>query len=97
MDPAPIQHIEIIDGQAFVKGKRLKAKLIASLHVVAGASIEDVMEQYELSRGEVYSALAYYADNQQAIEASFREAEAYAREVGTSADALISKLRAKQA
>ncbi len=96
MDGVPIQHIELVDGQAVIKGKRLKAKLVASLSVKAGASIEEVMEQYDLSRGEVYSALAYYYDNQEAIEQSFEDAEAYARETGISVDTLIAKLRAKQ-
>jgi uncharacterized protein (DUF433 family) len=96
MDAAPVQHIEIIDGQAFIKGKRLKAKLIASLHLRAGASIEEVMEQYDLSQSEVYAALSYYYDNQAAIEQSFQQAEAYVREVGISSEALKAKLKSNQ-
>ncbi len=96
MDAIPIQHIEIIDGQAVIKGRRLKAKLIASLHIQAGASVEEVMEQYDLSRSEVHAALAYYYDNQEAIEQSFQDAEAYVREVGVSSEALKARLRAKQ-
>ena len=95
MDSVPIQHIEIRDGQAVIKGRRLKAKLIGSLHVKANASIEEVMEQYDLTRSEVYAALAYYYDNQDAIERAFQEAEDYAKEVGIASDALKDKLRSR--
>lgn len=97
MDAVPEQHIEIIDGQAVIKGRRLKAKLIASLHTKAGASIDEVMDQYDLSRSQVYAALAYYYDNLEAIERSFADAEAYVRDMGISAGDLKTKLRARQA
>src|SRR5687767_14822728 len=96
MDTTPVNHIEIIDGSAVIRGRNLKAKLVASMRVKGGASIEEVMEQYRLTRAEVHSALAYYYDNQAAIEQSFDEAAAYAREVGISSDELKSKLRARQ-
>lgn len=96
MDAIPIQHIEINNGQAVIKGRRLKAKLVASLHIKAGASVEEVMQQYELSRAEVHAALAYYYDNQEAIEQSFQDAEQYVHEVGVSMETLKARLRANQ-
>ena len=96
MDIAPVHHVEIVDGQARIKGTPFKAKLVASMHVIAGASIEEVMEQYNLSRAQVYAALAYYYDNQEEIEQSFRDAEAYVREVGISSEELATKLQARK-
>ncbi len=96
MDAAPISHIEIVNGQAMIQGKNLKAKLVAAMVVKAGANIDETMEQYDLSRSEVHAALAYYYDHQEAIEQSFREAETYVKQVGISADEHIAQLRARQ-
>jgi uncharacterized protein (DUF433 family) len=96
MDTTPVNHIEIMNGSAVIRGRNLKAKLVASMHVKGGASIEEVMEHYSLSHAEVHSALAYYYDNQGAIEQSFDEAAAYAREVGISSEDLKAKMRARQ-
>lgn len=95
MDTAPVQHVEIIDGKALIR-RRYKAKLVAGMVVKAGATVEETMEQYGLSRAEVHAALAYYYDNQEAIERSFVEAETYAREVGISSSDLKAKMRAQQ-
>jgi uncharacterized protein (DUF433 family) len=94
MDAAPISHIEIINGKAMVGG-RYKAKLVAAMIVKAGASIDEAMEHYGLTRAEIHAALAYYFDNQRAVEQSFRDAEAYARDIGISADDLVQELRAR--
>lgn len=75
VDFAPINHIEIRDGQARVAGRNLKVKMVISrLFHGAGASIEDVMAQYELTRSEVHAIIAYYYDHKAAIDAYF-EAE----------------------
>jgi uncharacterized protein (DUF433 family) len=97
MDAAPVNHIEIIDGKACIisNGRRLKAKLVAAMVVKAGASIEETMEHYELTRAEVHAALAYYYDNQETFEQSFREAEEYVRKQGISSNDLMAKLRAR--
>lgn len=54
------------------------------------------MEEFGLTRAEIHAALAYYYDNQEAIEQEFREAEFYVREHGISADELIERLEARQ-
>jgi uncharacterized protein (DUF433 family) len=96
MDAIPINHIEIVDGQAVIRGRRIKAKLVAAMYLKAGATIDEVMEQYDLNRAEVHAALAYYYDNQDTIEQSFKDAETYVREVGISSDELIAKLHTRQ-
>jgi uncharacterized protein (DUF433 family) len=96
MDGTPISHIEIIDGHAVIRGRRLKAKLVASMYVKGGATIEEIMDQYDITRAEVHAALAYYYDHQDAIEESFREAEAYAREHGISAGERLAQIHARK-
>jgi uncharacterized protein (DUF433 family) len=64
----PVSHIEIVDGNAVIQGRNIKVRMVAGMYLKAGATIEQVMEQYDLSRAEVHAALAYYYDNQAAFE-----------------------------
>lgn len=64
---APVNHIEIIDENAVIKGRNLKVKMVAGMYIHAGASIEQVMTQYNLTAAEVHAALAYYYDNLEAF------------------------------
>jgi uncharacterized protein (DUF433 family) len=95
MDIAPINHIEIRDGQPMIRGRRVKVRMVASMHIHAGAPIEEVMEQYNISEAEVYAALAYYYDNREAFEAEFREAEKLLKEIGTPIEEAIARIKAR--
>jgi uncharacterized protein (DUF433 family) len=97
VDITPIQHVEMVDGEAMIRGRRVKAKMVASMVVNAAAAIDEVMEQYEISRAAVYAALAYYYDHQDAIEQEFRDAEAYVKKEGISAVEHLEQLRARLA
>jgi uncharacterized protein (DUF433 family) len=90
------QIIEIVDGIAMISGRQVKAKRVASMVVNAGASIAQVMEQYNLSEAEVHAALAYFHDNRTTIEQEWKAAEAFVREVGTSAEEGLNRMRARQ-
>jgi uncharacterized protein (DUF433 family) len=63
VDFPPINHIEIRNGQARIAGRNVKVKIIIS-RIIHGepTTIEEVMEQYNLSRAEVLACLAYYYD-----------------------------------
>ncbi len=92
---APVLYIEIRDGKAFIRGRSHKVKMVAGMYVYGGATIEQVMEQYGLSRAEVHAALAYYYDNQAAFEQEDREIDAhFATERQQSAERL-ERMRAK--
>ncbi len=96
MDAIPVNHIELIDGNAIIVGTTLKAALVASMVVKANASIEETMEQYALSRAQVHAALAYYYDHESMIEAAFKRAEDYVRQYGLDADDYLTQLRQRQ-
>jgi uncharacterized protein (DUF433 family) len=98
MDAAPVNHVQVINGKAYIlsNGRRLKAKVIAATVVRGGVSIEETMAYYELTRSEVHAALAYYYDNQEAIEQAHREAEEYLQKYGISSDELKASIRARQ-
>jgi uncharacterized protein (DUF433 family) len=75
-------HIELRDGQARFKERNLKVEPVARMHVNGGATIEEVMEHYNLSRAEVYAALTYFYDNQEVLDARYAEALEIGRQAG---------------
>ncbi|MDX2141016.1 MAG: DUF433 domain-containing protein [Chloroflexota bacterium] len=64
----PVQHITVENGKAFVGERRVKVKMVARLYL-NGVTVEQVMEQYDLSAAEVFAALAYYHDNRDSFKA----------------------------
>jgi uncharacterized protein (DUF433 family) len=96
MAPTPVQHIEIRNGKAYIAGTGLKPEIVAAAHVKAGMSVAEIAEQYEIPPADVHAALSYYYDHEEEIERQFAEAEALVRQVGTSTQDLIAKLRARQ-
>lgn len=68
----PVQHITVENGKAYIGERRVKVKMVARLYL-NGATIEQVMEQYDLSAAEVFAALAYYHDNRESFEAEDEE------------------------
>lgn len=64
-----INHIEIVDDVPLIAGRWVKVKMVANMYLKAGATIEQIMEQYDLTPAEVHAALAYYYDHQADFEA----------------------------
>ncbi|MFN8377001.1 MAG: DUF433 domain-containing protein [Anaerolineae bacterium] len=94
---SPIHHIEIRDGQAYITGRNIKVKMVIS-RLVHGtnATIEEVMEQYDLSPAEAHSVVAYYYDHKVEVDQYFEEEEHFARENIPSLDDLKARLRLKK-
>ncbi len=90
----PVSHIEIRNGQARIAGRNVKVKMVISRLIHgAGATVEEVMEQYHLSRAEVHAVLTYYYDHKEAIDRFFEEEERFAREHIPSIEVLKTRLR----
>lgn len=70
--------------------------LISRLLHGSGATIEEVMEQYNLTRSEVLSCLAYYFDYQDAIERHFQDQEEALHKTAIPLDEIIAQLRPRQ-
>jgi uncharacterized protein (DUF433 family) len=88
-----INHIKMRDGQAVIRGHgHLKAKMVARKHVWEGLSIEAVMEHYGLTASEVHSAIAYYYDNQEKLDAEYERAVAESRENALTLDKLKTRI-----
>jgi len=76
---APINHISLNEkGVACISGTRIKVRHIAVESSVWKKSPESIQTDYPyLSLGQIYAALAYYSDHQEAIEAEIAAEEAY--------------------
>lgn len=97
VDYPAINHIEIRDGQARIAGRNLKVKMVISRLLYGEATtIEEVMEQYNLSRAEVLACLAYYYDYREAIDQHFQEQEEAVHQAAVPLDELLAQMRARK-
>lgn len=91
-----VNHIEIRDGVGFIAGRNTKAEMVARMYIGTDHTIEDVIEQYNLSAAEVHSAIAYYYDNQESLDARYAEIHVEIRENAMTLDKLKAKIAAKK-
>lgn len=90
---APVLHILIDnDGIPRTTNRHVKVKMIAQKHVFAGETPEEIAAQYGIDLSDVYAALAYYYDNQAAMDAIFERSEDLLKEVGVSGEELKTKI-----
>jgi hypothetical protein len=55
------------------------------------------MEGFELTAGQVYAALSYYADHQGEIDRAIHEAAVKVQNIGTSMEAWKRQIESRQA
>jgi len=91
-----INHIEIREDKAFIRGTNKKAEMVARMYVDTEYTIADVMEQYNLSAAEVHAAIAYYYDNQTALDERHQAAIQWAEENAITLDKFKAKLATRQ-
>ncbi|MGB7340536.1 MAG: hypothetical protein WBC91_16680 [Phototrophicaceae bacterium] len=92
-----INHIEIREDQAYIRGTNKKAEMIARMYVGTSYNIEDVTEHYNLSASEVHAAIAYYYDNQDALDARHQQSIQWAEENALTLDKFKAKIAARNA
>jgi uncharacterized protein (DUF433 family) len=64
---------DVCAGKACIDGTRVRVMDVVALHT-QGYTVEEILEHFEsrpLSSAEIYSALAYYHDHKDEIQASF--------------------------
>jgi len=87
-------HIELDDnGNARISGKEFKVDVLAALHN-HGWTVEDFVEQYDLTPAEVHAGLSYYYDHKDEIDQANRESNELAKLIGVSGEELIERLKA---
>ena len=68
-------------GKPRIRGRRITVQDIAIWHERLGKSADEIAAEFDLTLADVYTALAYYFDHREAIDARMTED-------GTFADAL---------
>jgi uncharacterized protein (DUF433 family) len=93
------KYIELNESNVpYIAGTTMKVIELVSGHLAFGWSPEEIKFQHPyLSMGQIYSALAYYWDNKEELDADmqhrFEKVEALRQQAGESA--LVKKLRVR--
>lgn len=67
---APLNYIEVVDGDPRIVGTRMKVAFIGNLVARLGESVEQVLESYPfLTYSQIHAALAYYYDHKVELDA----------------------------
>ena len=79
------QHIEIrpdiVNGKPHIAGHRITVQNIVMWHEWAGRSADEIADEYGLTLADIYAALAYYYDNQNEIDKSIQDSQAFIEEI----------------
>ena len=88
-------HIEITPGVAGGKpriaGHRITVQNVAIWHERMGWSVDQIAAEYNLRLSDVYTALAYYFDHREEIEACIRFDEAFVEEQRKKTPSLLQE------
>lgn len=82
-------------GKPYIAGTGMTVQHIAGLHNL-GWTVEDLAEEFELTAGQVYAALSYYADHQDEIDRAIQEAAVKVHNIGTSMEAWKYQIEARK-
>lgn len=81
-------------GKPRIAERRITVADVALMHLRRGMSVQEIVEGYDLSPASVHAALAYYYENQRAIDRSIQEDEAFAEDFQRKHPSLLQqKLR----
>src|SRR5438093_13705093 len=82
-------------GKPYLAGKGITVQHIAALHNL-GWTVQDLMEEFELTGGQVYAALSYYADHQEEIDRAIRDIKDKVQNIGTSMETWQRRIQARK-
>ena len=94
----PYKHIFIMDdGRAVIGGTRIKVEYIA-VYDRDGLSAEEIGRRYPfLTMGQIYSALAYYWDNKELVEAQIEEGDRFVEKMRAANEPIQAEFRKRMA
>jgi len=93
MQIAPVNHIEIRNGVPVIAETGHKVALIAPAYVRGEASIEWIVENFDLTPAQIHAAISYYYDHAEEIEQYLREGDEFAERYGVSSEQVLEKMR----
>lgn len=65
------KYIEMRDGRANIRGRRLPVSFIAINRLTNNATIEELAYEYTLTEEQVFAALLYYHEHKDEIDAEY--------------------------
>jgi uncharacterized protein (DUF433 family) len=75
------EHIEVTPGvrggKPRITGTRIAVEDIVVMHLKMGLSLSEISAKYNLSMACLHAAMAYYFDNQETIDSTLAEDEAF--------------------
>jgi len=83
-------------GKSYIVGTGMTVQYIAALHN-CGWTVQELTEEFELTAGQVYAALSYYADHKDEIDQAIRDAAVKVQTIGTSMAAWQHQIEARTA
>lgn len=101
MTSVAVGEVQIDDrGVAFVGRTRMKVSQIVTERHTWGLTAEEIAENHDtITLSEVFTALAYYADHRQQVDAELAEAEAFVEQLRAESqqpDDLSGQLEARK-
>ncbi len=102
MVPVIAEHIEITPGicggKPRIAGHRIKVQHVAICHNRMGMSVEEIAATYPgLTLADIYTALAYYFDHREEIDADIKEGEKFVEQLRDGAPTIFEKARSMNA
>ena len=82
-------------GKPYIAGKGMTVQHIAALHNL-GWTVQDLTEEFELTAGQVYAALSYYADHREEIDRASRAAEDKVQGIGMSMETWQHRIKGRK-
>jgi uncharacterized protein (DUF433 family) len=69
----------VAHGRPRIAGHRIRVQDVAVWHERMGMSPDEIADEYDLTLGEVYAALAYYFDHRKQIQADIERDRKFVR------------------
>jgi uncharacterized protein (DUF433 family) len=90
------EHLEIVQGargpKVRIKGSRIRVIDVAMWYEEHGRTVDDIVQSFpQLTRADVFAALAYYWDHRDELEAKEAVDEAFTEEVAQRNPSLIQE------
>ncbi|MBL8155750.1 MAG: DUF433 domain-containing protein [Anaerolineae bacterium] len=92
----PVAHLEMVDGTAYVAGRKVKVRVLAELHLEGGTSAEELTARYHITLAEFHTAMAYYFDHQAEFEAERKALQAAMDAARADSAARLEQMKARQ-
>src|SRR5262245_55230824 len=83
-------------GRPYIAGKGIKVDFIAELYNLDW-TVQDLVEEFELTPGQVHAALAYYFDHKDDVDQAIHDANERTRHIGTPIEELKKRIDSRKA